>query len=152
MTLEPITRQIEILAPPERVWSALTDNQQFGQWFGAKIDGAFGLGETVKAEMTMEGVEGLTFDLRIAKMDAPERFVFDWPAYDFAENRDRSDLPWTRVEFRLEPSAKGTLLTVTESGFDALGGAFGARVRGENEGGWEVQCQRLAEFIRGQDA
>jgi uncharacterized protein YndB with AHSA1/START domain len=152
MTLEPITRQIDIQASPERVWSALTDSQQFGQWFGARISGRFSPGETVQAEMTMEGVEGLAFGMRIAALDAPQRFVFFWPAYDFAEKRDRSDLPWTQVEFQLKPSPTGTLVTVTESGFAALGGAFGARVRAENEDGWAMQCQRLADFIRGQDA
>ncbi|MBC7370924.1 MAG: SRPBCC family protein, partial [Bdellovibrionaceae bacterium] len=30
-----IERQIEIKAPVEKVWKALTDSNQFGQWFKA---------------------------------------------------------------------------------------------------------------------
>lgn len=149
---DTVTRQITIKATPQRVWLALTDSQQFGQWFGAKIDGAFATGETVQAEMTMEGVEGLAFGMRISVMDAPRHFAFFWPAYDFAEKRDRSDLPWTKVEFHLEANPTGTTVTVTESGFNALGGAFGARVRAENNEGWQVQLQRLADFSGAQDA
>jgi uncharacterized protein YndB with AHSA1/START domain len=152
MTPDPITQQITIKASPQRVWAALTDSQQFGQWFGARIDGTFASGETVQAEMTMEGVEGLAFGMRISAMNAPQHFAFFWPAYDFAAKRDRSDLPWTKVEFHLEPSPTGTTVTVTESGFDALGGAFGARVRAENNDGWAVQLQRLAGFSGAQDA
>ncbi|GHC63858.1 SRPBCC domain-containing protein [Neogemmobacter tilapiae] len=152
MTPDRITQQITIKASARRVWAALTDSQQFGHWFGARIDGAFAPGKTVQAEMTMEGVEGLAFGIRVSVMDAPQDFAFFWPAYDFAEKRDRSDLPWTKVEFHLEATPTGTTVTVTESGFDALGGTFGARVRAENNDGWAVQLQRLADFSGAQNA
>ena len=33
-----IEKRIELKAPLSRVWRALTDYREFGQWFGAKLD------------------------------------------------------------------------------------------------------------------
>jgi uncharacterized protein YndB with AHSA1/START domain len=34
-----IEKQIELKAPVSRVWRALTDHHEFGEWFRVKIDG-----------------------------------------------------------------------------------------------------------------
>ena len=41
-----IKKQIEIAAPVSRVWRALTDSRQFGEWFLVKMDGPFVAGTT----------------------------------------------------------------------------------------------------------
>jgi len=36
-----ISKRIELKAAPSKVWEALTDYTQFGQWFGVKLTGPF---------------------------------------------------------------------------------------------------------------
>jgi hypothetical protein len=54
-----------------------------------------------------------------------------------------SQEPPTLVEFRLEPAAGGTRLTVVESGFDALPPHRRADARRSNEGGWEEPMRNI---------
>ena len=39
-----IEKSIELNAPVERVWRALTDHNEFGEWFRVKLDGPFRTG------------------------------------------------------------------------------------------------------------
>ena len=36
-----IEKRLELKAPVSRVWRALTDYREFGDWFGVKLDGPF---------------------------------------------------------------------------------------------------------------
>ena len=36
-----IEKHIELKAPVSRVWRALTDYREFGEWFRVKLDGPF---------------------------------------------------------------------------------------------------------------
>jgi uncharacterized protein YndB with AHSA1/START domain len=40
-----IEKSIDLAAPLDRVWRALTDHEEFGQWFRVKLDGPFAAGE-----------------------------------------------------------------------------------------------------------
>jgi len=55
--------------------------------------------------------------------------------------------PRTLVEFRLEKTASGTLLVVTESGFDKL--PEDRRLEGfrRNEGGWAEQMKNIESYV-----
>jgi uncharacterized protein YndB with AHSA1/START domain len=51
-----IEKTILIHAPRPRVWRALTDPVQFGQWFGAKMPAVpFAPGRTARAPVTHPG-------------------------------------------------------------------------------------------------
>ena len=39
-----IEKQMELEAPVSRVWRALTDYREFGEWFRVKLDGPFAAG------------------------------------------------------------------------------------------------------------
>ncbi len=39
-----IEKTIELNAPIERVWRAVTDHQEFGQWFRVRLDQPFAPG------------------------------------------------------------------------------------------------------------
>ena len=43
-----IEKHIVLRAPRSRVWRALTDAGEFGQWFRVKLEGAFAEGATVR--------------------------------------------------------------------------------------------------------
>ena len=48
MPTDRIEKRILLRAPRSRVWSALTDSEQFGEWFGIPVDEPFVAGKNVK--------------------------------------------------------------------------------------------------------
>ena len=52
-----IEKQIELKAPVSRVWRALTDYREFGQWFRVKLDGPFVQGQISRGHITYPGYE-----------------------------------------------------------------------------------------------
>jgi hypothetical protein len=53
----------------------------------------------------------------------------------------------TLVEFRLEKTATGTLLVVTESGFDKIPSDRRLEAFRENEGGWTQQMKNIESYV-----
>src|ERR1700678_1615245 len=47
-----IEKQIEIAAPISRVWQALTDSRQFGEWFLVKMERPFVAGQAAAGQIT----------------------------------------------------------------------------------------------------
>ena len=60
---------------------------------------------------------------------------------------DYSAEPTTLVEFRLEETAGGTAVTITESGFDRLPSTRRAEAFRMNEAGWTGQSKKLASYV-----
>src|SRR5260370_18180904 len=52
-----IEKRIELKAPVSRVWRALTDYREFGEWFRVKLDGPFVAGQISRGQMTYPGYE-----------------------------------------------------------------------------------------------
>ena len=142
-----IEKSIDIAAPVERVWRALTDHEEFGAWFRVKLEGPFVLGETSLGRMTYPGYEDLKWEARVVAMEAPRLFAFTWHPYAVDPNRDYSAEPQIRVEFRLEPAAEGTHLTVVESGFDALPADRRDEALRSNTDGWEEQVKNVKAYV-----
>ncbi|MGC2751771.1 MAG: hypothetical protein WCA40_05335, partial [Candidatus Acidiferrum sp.] len=55
--------------------------------------------------------------------------------------------PTTLVEFRLEKTATGTLLLLTESGFNNLPGDRRLEAFRRNEGGWTEQMKNIEKHV-----
>lgn len=142
-----IRKQIEIEAPVGRVWQAISDHQEFGAWFKVRIDQPFVPGTEQTGQMTYPGYEHMPWKARVVAVEAPHLLSFDWPHTDDKEVRE--DWPWTRVEFRLEPRGEGTLLTVVESGFDALPAEVRDTFFRRNEGGWMEQLGNVKAHVGG---
>jgi uncharacterized protein YndB with AHSA1/START domain len=138
-----IEKSMELAAPAERVWRALTDHNEFGQWFRVELDGPFVRGELSRGRITYPGYEHLEWEAKVVAMDRPRLFSFTWHPYAVDPGADYSQEPPTLVEFRLEPAAGGTRLTVVESGFDALPPHRRADALRSNEGGWEEQMRNI---------
>jgi hypothetical protein len=51
------------------------------------------------------------------------------------------------VEFRLEATAGGTLLTVTESGFEKIPAARRDEAFRKNDGGWAQQMRNIQAYV-----
>jgi uncharacterized protein YndB with AHSA1/START domain len=144
-----IEKSIDIAAPVDRVWRALTDFEEFGAWFRVRVDGPFAAGEVSRGHMTYPGYEHLKWEVRVVAMDEPLLFAFTWHPYAVDPDRDYSDEPPTRVEFRLEPAEGGTRLTVTESGFEAIPAERRDEALRMNERGWETQVGNVRAHVEG---
>ncbi|GHC63852.1 SRPBCC family protein [Neogemmobacter tilapiae] len=141
-----ITRSTDISATPEQVWAALTDHRRFSQWFGVQLQQPFEPGQQTQGPMQLVACLGLILKIDVLAMDAPHRFAWRWPAFDAEAHAYSYDQPWTEVVFDLNPIAGGTRLTVTETGFAALGGGLAARALAGNTDGWAFQFDRLERF------
>ncbi|MEM9491343.1 MAG: SRPBCC family protein [Myxococcota bacterium] len=143
-----IEKQIELKAPIDRVWRALTDHEEFGAWFRVKLDGPFAVGEVTTGRITYEGYENMKWRSRVEFMEAPHRFVFTWPnPEDPTDEQELASAPETRVEFRLEEIPGGTRLTVIESGFEMLPAGRRATAMRENDGGWDIQTAHIKAHV-----
>jgi uncharacterized protein YndB with AHSA1/START domain len=142
-----IERTIDLKAPIERVWRALSDPAEFGAWFGLKLSGAFVPGAIARGSITNPGYEHLIWEVRIAAMDAPRLFSFHWHPYAVDPAIDYSHEPPTLVEFRLEPLGDGTRLTVTETGFENVPAHRRDEAMRMNGQGWTIQMENIRAHV-----
>jgi hypothetical protein len=78
----------------------------------------------------------------------PERvFAFTWHPYSVDPKVDYSKETPTLVEFRLEEVAGGTLLTLTESGFDKVPAERRDEAFLRNDGGWTQQMKNVETYV-----
>ena len=144
---DTIEKTMDLKAPLARVWRALTDSQEFGKWFGVRIDGPFEVGQVSRGNMTIPGYEHLVWDAVIEKIEPQSLLVYRWHPYAVDAQRDYSGEERTVVEFHLEEIAEGTRLRVVESGFSRLSEDRRAEAFRANEGGWAAQMQNIAQYV-----
>jgi uncharacterized protein YndB with AHSA1/START domain len=142
-----IEKTIELKAPIERVWRALTDHNEFGEWFRVKLDAPFVAGEVAAGRITHPGYEHLKWQARIERMEPPRLFSFTWHPYAVDPVVDYSQEVPTLVEFRLQPIANGTRLVIVESGFDALPVSRRPEAFLRNDGGWTQQVENIQAHV-----
>lgn len=142
-----IEKRIELNASPERVWRALTDYREFGEWFRVALEGPFVAGQNARGQILYPGFEHIVMDFRIGKMEEPRYFSFYWHPYAIDPAVDYSLEKPTLVEFTLQPIDAGTLLVVTESGFEAIPAARRDEAFRMNDGGWAAQVKNIARHV-----
>ena len=142
-----IEKQIELKAPVSRVWRALTDYREFGEWFRVKLDGPFAPGEVSRGHITYPGYEHLKWEAIVQKMESEEYFSFTWHPYAVDPKMDYSTETPTLVEFRLKKTAVGTLLVLTESGFENIPGERRLEAFRRNDGGWAEQMKNIEKHV-----
>ena len=142
-----IEKRIELKAPVSRVWRALTDYREFGEWFRVKLDGPFVPGQTSRGHITYPGYEHLLWEAVVQKMEPERVFSFTWHPYAVDQKVDYSKETPTLVEFRLEKTASGTVLLLTESGFDKIPGDRRLEAFRRNDGGWAEQMKNIESYV-----
>lgn len=142
-----IDRTIEINAPPERVWRALTNAAELSAWFRVTIEGKIAPGSEVWMTSMHAEYTGQRFRVRIVEMTAPRRFVWRWHPGEVDPNVDYSREPETTVTFMLEPIDTGTRVSVAETGFDEISLERRAKVYGDNSQGWTEVLVWLQEYV-----
>lgn len=138
-----VTRTVLIRAHRSAVWEALTTPELIAEWFG----------DTATLDRLAVGGKGIfgwvdfgDVPIEIVEVEEPVAFAFRW-------GNDRGD-ETTLVRFTLDEVPEGTLLTVVETGFDALpGGDERRRTRAnENRQGWDSELDELVAFLEKQDS
>src|SRR5438552_17082025 len=76
-----IEKEIVLRAPRSRVWRALADAEEFGAWFGMKLEGRFGPGARAHGQIALPGHGNVTIEIALERM-APEcRMAYRGHAY-----------------------------------------------------------------------
>jgi hypothetical protein len=89
----------------------------------------------------------LTFEIQVVRLQPETLFGFTWHPYAIDPKVDYSQETPTLVEFRLQKSATGTLLTLTESGFDKIPAHRRDEALRMNTGGWDAQLQNIERYV-----
>jgi uncharacterized protein YndB with AHSA1/START domain len=153
-----IEKKVLLRAPLERVWRAVSDAREFGSWFGVDFDGPFAPATRItgkitptKADLevakTQKPYEGMAFDFTVDRIEPKRLFSFRWHPFAVDPGIDYSGEPTTLVVFELKEVADGTLLTVTETGFDRVPLARRAKAFTMNEQGWSAQTRLIEKYL-----
>lgn len=143
-----IERQILLKVPHSRVWQALSNAEEFGDWFGVALRGqTFQVGEHAKGHITYVGYEYLIWDVVVERIE-PEHFLsFRWHPYAIDSSYDYSTEQTTLVEFELKDAEGGTLLTVVESGFEGVPLSRREEAFRMNSNGWDIQMKNIEAHV-----
>jgi uncharacterized protein YndB with AHSA1/START domain len=158
MSTDRIEKQVLLRAPLDRVWRAISDSDEFGRWFGARFDGPFVAGSSVTATITPTTVDDEVAELQrphagakatwqIVAVEAQRRFAYRWHPYAVEPGVDYDREPTTLVEFTLSETPDGVLLTIVESGFDAIPEVRRSTAFEANSGGWAKQVELVRKYL-----
>jgi len=117
VTTGTIFASVEIAAPPERVFEALTKAEDVVKWWGSEdtyrtTEWSMPLTAGAPWKASGTGADGAPFSVEgeIVEVDAPRKLVWTWrPAWDGGNT--------TTITYRLEPIEGGTRIVMRHDGF-----------------------------------
>lgn len=146
---DSIVSEIEIAAPPDRIFQALTKPAELQRWFGgspqcpvktwrmdARLGGRYSYA-TEEGAIVLNNVSHLQCHGEIVEFDPPRLLAYTW----FGNWHDHSEQE-TLVQWELTPVAGGTRVKVTHSGLAELPIA-----RKDYSGGWPGVLEMLKKFV-----
>ena len=144
-----IVAEIQISAPAERVFTALTDPNQLQRWFHGgsecptktwKMDARPGGSYSYRSgsgSTAVDAIAQMECHGEIVEYDPPRVLAYTWIA-NWHEKPDRSTL----VRWELTPQPAGTHVRVTHSGLAGLPTAYK-----EYSGGWSGVVESLKNHL-----
>jgi uncharacterized protein YndB with AHSA1/START domain len=144
---ERIEREILIDAPPDVVWTVITEPEHVSRWFSdsASIDLRPG------GELILTWEQHGAAHWRVEIVDPPHFVSFRWlrAAQEHPTGAELREGNATLVEFSLAAEAEGTRLRVVESGFRHLDASEEEKAKDaeEHRHGWEVELGELREYV-----
>ncbi len=153
-----IEKKVVLRAPLARVWRAVGNAEEFGDWFGMKLEGDFVpgtrlLGRIVPTKADPEVAKGqepytnMKLEIFVERVEPEQLLSFRWHPFAIEPGVDDSGEPTTLVVLRLESVPEGTQLTITESGFDQLPLERRAKAFEMNDGGWAAQTRLIEKHL-----
>ena len=97
---DKIVKVVELRAPVSRVWQAVTDYKQFGEWFHVRLDQPFELGKTTTGQITYPGHEDMMWTSVTERLEPETLFVFSWPPGDMDPETEYDSNAKVLVEFK----------------------------------------------------
>ncbi len=151
-TLDAVMGEVEIEAPPEKVFRALTDAGQLMTWWGqsgpckatvwemeARPGGQWRFASSDSSgKLVINGVSDFKAHGEILEYSPPRLLVYTWIA-NWHQDPNRV----TVVRWDLTPTTNGTLVKVTHSGL-----AQEAAARTDYSGGWPGVLEYLRKFCQ----
>lgn len=134
--LDEIRRQIQVKAPRERVWTALTDPAELLRWFPTT---ACEFDPTPGAPARFVWDEGGD-EAIVEEVEPLARLVDRWRPLG-------SDRPYTTVTIELTDADDGTLVTLTERGFSSLPDQIHEQSYEGNDAGWRDELEELRAYL-----
>ena len=158
MTTDRIEKEVLLRAPLDRVWRAISDADEFGQWFGVRFDGPFVPGTSVTGAITPTTVDedvaraqepyaGKSDTWHIVAVEPKRRLAFRWHPYGVESGVEYSQEPTTLVEFTLDEMADGVRLRIVESGFADIPAERRASAFEANSEGWAAQTELVRKYL-----
>jgi uncharacterized protein YndB with AHSA1/START domain len=151
--LDAVVAEIQISAPPERVFKALSDAGELQRWFNggaecpvkywkmdARVGGQYSY-ETQKGSIEINSVREFKCHGEIVECDPPRVFAYTWIGNWHDDPKSR-----TLVRWELTPKQGGTHVKVTHSGLASLPVA-----RKDYSGGWPGVVDNLKKFVEGKE-
>jgi uncharacterized protein YndB with AHSA1/START domain len=145
---DAVVSDVEIAAPAERVFQALTEADQLMRWFtdasypakywkmDARLGGSYSYASE-NSKIVVNGVNEFKCRGEILEFDPPRLLVYTWIG-NWHLNPNRK----TIVRWELTPSASGTHVKVTHSGL-----AEEPEARKDYSGGWSGVVENLKQFM-----
>ncbi|PYX00466.1 MAG: hypothetical protein DMG89_04300 [Acidobacteria bacterium] len=145
---DSIIAEIEIAAPPERVFRALTQRDQLMRWwttdvcelelweFDARLGGKWRF-VTKESSLTINGVSKFAAEGEVLEFDPPRLLVYTWIANWHADRTRRTVVRW-----ELNRTQSGTVVKVTHSGL-----AQEDVARKDYTGGWTGVLELLRRHV-----
>lgn len=104
-------------------------------------------GQVSRGTITYPGYEHVKWEAVVQTMEPERLFSFTWHPYAVDPQIDYSKETPTLVEFRLEKTTSGTLLVLTESGFDKIPSDRRLEAFHRNDGGWTEQMKNIESYV-----
>jgi len=138
-----VRRTIRIVAPLEKVWSAVTEPQHISRWFG---QAAF-TGSDVGARGTLTFPDYGAVPVRIEALEPPRMVSYRWGNDDAGGSipDEVDDEHSTVFTFTLEAVDGATELTVVETGFETTSDP--AANLESHRTGWDDELDKLVALL-----
>jgi len=145
---DAIVAEIDISAPPSRVFEALTHPDQLARWFtnpdcpakfwkmDARLGGSYSYA-SANTKLVINGVNEFKCHGEITEIDPPRLLVYTWFGNWHLDPERKTTVRWD-----LTPTASGTHLKVTHSGL-----AEESVARKAYSGGWPGVVELLKQFV-----
>jgi uncharacterized protein YndB with AHSA1/START domain len=156
-----IRKDIILKAPLDKVWAAISDASQFGQWFGMRFDAPAFVANTpvtghivptmVDPEVaaSQKPYEGTPVAFSVGEIQPKHLFQLRWHPYAIDKDVDYSSEPMTLITFALKEVEGGVHLTLTESGFENIPLERRTKAFEANSGGWSAQMRLIEAYLQG---